>query len=223
MVPLVPPHHYSLFNSVVMSSDFQSSWSVDNKEFVHQVHRAYFELLYFQAKSLCSGSSIHPDDLLQDLFLKIAQHPNQFREQLETEKGLNYLRASLRNRFLDLCRSDKSRRQNEQMFGAQRTGQTSLYAHCPDTHQKHIEHFLALTLKGRELEIMILYSQGFKYREIAEILDMKTSTVGASITRSKDKLAKALESDDMDQFKNIDIEKWRRKKPRRPELFDEEE
>lgn len=223
MVPLVPPHHYSLFNSVVMSSDFQSSWSADDQEFVRQVWQAYFEPLYLSAIKLCNGNSVNPDDLVMDLFVKIAYNPGTFRKKLEQEKGAGYLFAALKNKFRDILRSEKSRRQNEQAIGTLRTGQTSLYAHCANIWQEHIEHFLALVLKGRELDIMVWFSRGFKYREIAQKLGMNINTVGVSIKRSREKLIKALEDAGMDRYKNIDIKKWRRKRPRNPELFDEEE
>lgn len=205
-----------------MSSDFQSSWSPDDQEFVRQVWQVYFEPLYLSAVKLCSGNRVSPDDLVMDLFYKIAKKPDLFRSNLE-QRGAGYLFTALKNEFRDTLRSDKSRRQNEQAITLLRTGQTSLYAHCANIWQEHIEHFLGLVLKGRELDIMVWFSRGFKYREIAEKLGMNINTVGVSIKRSREKLIKALGDAGMDRFKNIDIKKWRRKRPRDPELFDEEE
>lgn len=206
-----------------MPSDFQSSWSADDQEFIGQVWQVYFEPLYLSAVKLCNGNGVSPDDLIQDLFHKIAFAPLKFRQKLERKEGAGYLFISLKNGFLDSLRAEKSRRQNEQAAGAQRTGKTSIYAHCASICQEDIEHFFALVLKGRELDIMIFFSRGFKYREIAQKLGININTVGVSIKRSREKLIKALGDAGMDRFKNIDIKKWRRKRPRNPELFDEEE
>lgn len=224
MVPLVPPHHCSLFNSVSMSSDFQSLYVVDDQEFVRQLYQVYYDPLYLSAVKLCHNSMLSPDDLVQDLFLKILRQLRQFRQKLEQEENAGYLFVSLKNQFLDNWRSDKSRRQNEQAVGNKRIGHNSLYSQCADIWQEHIEDFIASVLKDRELEIMIHYARGLKYKEIASALRMNINTVGVSIKRSKEKLKKVLEeTPGLDRFKNIDIEKWRRKKPRDPELFDEEE
>ncbi|MDN5348669.1 MAG: hypothetical protein PWQ54_65 [Bacteroidales bacterium] len=55
-------------------------------------------------------------------------------------------------------------------------------------------------LRSKERTIIILYSEGFKYLEIAEITDMKQTSIGQTIARILRKMEKTLKTIDYEMY-----------------------
>lgn len=68
------------------------------------------------------------------------------------------------------------------------------------TDDNHRDFFLAKAmeiLNNKEKELVALYSEGFSYMEISEILNIKFNSVGKKLSRSLDKIRKNLKTSDL--------------------------
>jgi RNA polymerase sigma-70 factor, ECF subfamily len=125
-------------------------------------------------------------DALQEVYLRyfIARSSGQ-----EIQNGKSWLYRVLRNYLLDRVKEAAFR--NKASLEEAET--------IPDLSDPEQEYLRAFTRKQildalapRELECLQLRAEGFDYREIAQILSVRSGTVGATLARALKKIRKAL-------------------------------
>ncbi|MCI0420670.1 MAG: RNA polymerase sigma factor [Acidobacteria bacterium] len=126
--------------------------------------------------------------LLQEVFLRyfIARSSGQ-----EIQNGKAWLYRVLKNYLLD--RVKEAAYKNKASLEEAET--------IPDITDPEQEYLRAFTRKRilevlapRELECLQLRAEGFDYKEIAQILRVRSGTVGATLARALNKIRKALNS-----------------------------
>ena len=125
-------------------------------------------------------------DALQEVFLRffIARSSGQ-----DIQNGKSWLYRVLRNYLLD--RVKEAAFKNKASLEEAET--------IPDASDPEQEYLRAFTRKQilevlapRELECLQLRAEGFDYKEIAQILSVRSGTVGATLARALNKIRKAL-------------------------------
>ena len=125
-------------------------------------------------------------DALQEVFLRffIARSSGQ-----DIQNGKSWLYRVLRNYLLD--RVKEAAFKNKASLEEAET--------IPDASDPEQEYLRAFTRKQilevlapRELECLQLRAEGFDYKEIAQILNVRSGTVGATLARALNKIRKAL-------------------------------
>ena len=125
-------------------------------------------------------------DALQEIFLRffIARSSGQ-----DIQSGKSWLYRVLRNYLLD--------RMKEAAFKNKASLEEA--EAIPDASDPEQEYLRAFTRKQilevlapRELECLQLRAEGFDYKEIAQILNVRSGTVGATLARALNKIRKAL-------------------------------
>ena len=125
-------------------------------------------------------------DALQEVFLRyfVARNSGQ-----EIQNGKSWLYRVLRNYLLD--RVKEAAFKNKASLEEAET--------IPDVSDPEQEYLRAFTRKQilevlapRELECLQLRAEGFDYKEIAQILSIRSGTVGATLARALSKIRKAL-------------------------------
>jgi RNA polymerase sigma-70 factor (ECF subfamily) len=125
-------------------------------------------------------------DALQEVFLRyfVARSSGQ-----EIQNGKSWLYRVLRNYLLD--RVKEAAFKNKASLEEAET--------IPDVSDPEQEYLRAFTRKQilevlapRELECLQLRAEGFDYKEIAQILSVRSGTVGATLARALNKIRKAL-------------------------------
>jgi len=127
-------------------------------------------------------------DAVQEIFLRYFV----VRSQGQTIQNCKaWLFRVLRNHLLDSLKSASTK--NE--IGMEHAGQSVDAAQDPELTYHHTELARRIwsTLAPRELECLRLRNEGFCYEEIAEILSVRTGTVGALLTRAQKKIRKILD------------------------------
>lgn len=125
-------------------------------------------------------------DALQEAFLRyfVARSSGQ-----EIQNGKSWLYRVLRNYLLD--RVKEAAFKNKASLEEAET--------IPDISDPEQDYLRAFTRKQilevlapRELECLQLRAEGFDYKEIAQILSVRSGTVGATLARALNKIRKAL-------------------------------
>jgi len=125
-------------------------------------------------------------DALQEVFLRffIARSSGQ-----DIQNGKSWLYRVLRNYLLD--RVKEAAFKNKASLAEAET-----IPDASDPEQEYLRTFtrkqILEVLAPRELECLQLRAEGFDYKEIAQILNVRSGTVGAMLARALNKIRKAL-------------------------------
>jgi RNA polymerase sigma-70 factor (ECF subfamily) len=124
-------------------------------------------------------------DAVQETFLRYYLQ----RKQGEVKAERAWLFRVLRNYVLDLQKSVASK----MSVGLEEARFYPDKSHSPDRvfEQSEAVKVAIQVLSPRELQCLQLRTEGFSYREIAQILGIETGTVGALLARGADKIRKA--------------------------------
>ncbi len=141
--------------------------------------------------STLAGDSSGGQDAIQEIFLRyfVARTEGQ---QFDNPKA--WLFRVLRNHLLDNLKS--SRVKNE--VAMEGIDDSSDGQNDPELHYHRIEMVRTISslLAPRELECVRLRAEGLRYEEIAEILDLRQGTVGATLARAHKKVRRAMDRED---------------------------
>ncbi|MFO7862837.1 MAG: RNA polymerase sigma factor [Salinivirgaceae bacterium] len=124
-------------------------------------------------------------DLTQEVFEKLYMQIEKEKEKLKDPKSWLYKVAY--NRFANYY----SKKQLENRYQQEKNVTHPGYSESlPDEEQQKHEQFeKGLTkLKTEEYHLIMLYKEGLKYREMAEVLDMNPASVGKTLARTIEKL-----------------------------------
>ena len=169
--------------------DFQSGRS---SAFTALVTRHEGALLY-HARSLLGDRSA-ADDAVQEAFLRLAQHPPDLEDNVDTSRKQlsSWLHCVTRNLCMDAIRSEKSRRGREAAVApgeAIRGGIDTVEA--ADTRAAVRQGLDRLPPDQKEVLSLRLLSDK-SYREIADVTGRKVGTVGWLVSEGLERLADEL-------------------------------
>ncbi len=136
------------------------------------------------------------EDLLQDTFLKALAYRNQFEDSSNLKA---WACAIMKNTYINNYR--KNSRQNttfdntKDLFLLSQNRDTSNVE--PDSAYREKEINKAIERLDNEFKVPFkMHMQGYKYKEIAEILGIKIGTVKSRISSTRDKLSSILDGYD---------------------------
>jgi RNA polymerase sigma-70 factor (ECF subfamily) len=132
---------------------------------------------------LLAGSREAAQDAVHEAFLRY-YHARGAGQQIPNPKP--WLFRVLRNHILDQRRAQQSRRE----IGLENLSQAPDGAPDPESlcWRSELSRSLAAALAPRERECFRLRAEGLRYAEIAEILGIRSGTVGALLARAHQKL-----------------------------------
>lgn len=145
----------------------------------------------FRLVSKFSVSRHEAEDIVQEVFVKLYLQFNSGGE-VQYPKTWLYKVAS------NICINTVNRRKemhiieriNESEFGESH----SIESKIESKEQEKIIHEALLKLKEQERIIVILYSEGLSYKEIAEISGVRFSSISKSLSRAMEKLKPLLKN-----------------------------
>ncbi|MCS7316007.1 MAG: RNA polymerase sigma factor [Bryobacterales bacterium] len=131
----------------------------------------------YRYATLVLGSSQAAEDVLQDTFLRLFA---ALRSGTEIRDRKAWLFRVLRNACLERRRN--LRWKNEVELPAE----VAMPGASPeaDYHRRHLAWQLARVLSPRELECVRLRAEGLSYAQIANVLRVRSGTVGALLSRA---------------------------------------
>jgi RNA polymerase sigma-70 factor (ECF subfamily) len=201
----------------VMNSNEHKVLTVADEHLAAAIWEDFHEALLFMAKGLClrfAKDEKLTHELLHDLFLKVAAKPGKFREGI-AQKGTAYLRTAMKHMLIDRHRALNTRRlQNIDEVPDYQIPNSTLYHLCAEELQQRLYESIEPVLRGEgSLPAMMLYIDGYSYKEIAAELGLPIGTVSSQINRAKKKLC--------DYYEDWDFKRLSRYK-KRPKLFDKD-
>lgn len=174
------------------------SWKTgDQSAFAALVERHQAALLRHARAILGAGSPY--EDVVQDVFLKLAQSPPDLEEEVlgdpERERAqlLSWLHKVTRNACMDTIRTDTRRKRREQQVAASESAEGGLATIEERDTRALVERELAkLPVDQREVLVLRLLGER-SYKEIAEITGKNVGTVGWLISVGLKALGEGLE------------------------------
>ena len=155
-----------------------------------EVYNKFYGEIYQFAFQL-SISQTESKDLLQDAFMRLYR---------ELHRGVNIEnpRAWLYKVVLNLWRNkfNKEKRQqlNNLQYGSKEANSQTPEIDLIKKEKRELVFNCMAQLPIKDRDILLLYHDGLTYAEIADILDMKTTSVGTTLSRSIKKLKVALKT-----------------------------
>jgi RNA polymerase sigma factor (sigma-70 family) len=130
------------------------------------------------------GDRAQADDVANDAFLRLYRQPT-----LQNDGNVGgWLYRTATNLGVDTLRMSSRRRQHEQ--AASRVARENIQAGPLDDllreeRRRRVRHVLSF-LKPAQAQLLILRSAGFSYKEIADVLEVKASSVGTMLNRAEE-------------------------------------
>lgn len=163
--------------------------------FKETYYKYYPELIKY-GRRLCA-SNIDIDDLVQETFLRYHIELSKTSDIENTRAWLYKVMLNLtitfknreslhKNKIKDFERSDMALGIDEEFSRKERR----------ELVLQHLEH-----LPEKEKNLLLLYHNGLKYKEIAEVLDINPNSVGKLLVRSISRLKQLLKADYHELFK----------------------
>ena len=150
-------------------------------EALKEIYEVSSSVIYGLALSITKNKE-DAEDILHDTYIKLVEKAYTYKPQ---GKPLAWLCMITKN--LSLMKLRKRKNEKDQDIN---------YAYIEKSDDKIILKSAFASLNSEELQIVSLYSFGFKHKEIAEILDIPLSTVLSKYHRSLKKMKKFLEGGD---------------------------
>ena len=150
----------------------------------------------FRTLLAISAGSDAAEDFLQETFLKAYRAIGSFRGRSSVRTWLVRIAT---NTFYEHCRREQTRRRHISRIESEGSG-TSLRVVSPaDDEDGRRREFRDLALRGlaalrvTDRIVLTLHDiEGYRYAEIAEILDIAPGTVGSQLSRARERLAVAI-------------------------------
>lgn len=152
--------------------------------------KIYYMCLHFL------GTPQDAEDAAADIFIKAYNALGTFNPQYNFSTWIFKIAV---NRSLEILRRQKRERdyllsQNESLNGKKLTEINSPAAvFFKDSQKESLERALKTLPVKYRTALMLKYREGFSYRQISDIMEIPTNTVGSLILRGKKELRKKLE------------------------------
>jgi RNA polymerase sigma-70 factor (ECF subfamily) len=150
-------------------------------------------LLVKVVRSFAEGSA-DQDDLLQEILLQVWLSLPNFRDE---SKPTTWLYRIALNTALAWNRSEKKRRRGQDSLSITDAAAPVVTSAEAERNDRVVEQLYAAirALPPAKRALVVLYLDGFSYREIADVLGISESNVGVSLNRTKKELAAAVRED----------------------------
>ena len=158
---------------------------MDRAEYIRTVEQ-YANDIYRVAFCYCRNKS-DAEDIVQNVFLKLLQTEQQFQDELHKKKWLFRVAA---NQAKDFCTSSWKQKVVSMESIMNETG---LYMETKETSRLY-EAVMSLSSKYRPV-VHLYYYEEYSVKEIAEILNMKETTIQTRLMRARQKLQDMLKED----------------------------
>jgi RNA polymerase sigma-70 factor (ECF subfamily) len=149
----------------------------DRRRTVHRLVETYYAALYRYAYRL-TGSGVDAEDLTQETFCTATLKLGQLRDPLRVKP---WLFAILRKAYLHRLRSDKGTVPLEVVGDLPGPPPEGL----PDIDPERLQAALAELPEEFRTPIILYYFEDFKYRDIAEQMELPIGTVMSRLARAK--------------------------------------
>lgn len=146
-------------------------------------HKFYNEIYQFAFQ--LSLSQTESKDLLQDAFLRLF---NELDRKVEIENPRAWLYKVVLNLWRNEYNKTKKHQLNNTLFTNQKSSNPSPEIDLLKKEKRELVFSCMAQLPIKDSDILFLFHDGLSYAEIAEILDMKTTSVGTTLSRSIKKL-----------------------------------
>lgn len=177
-----------------MKKDIINNDFITSKKVINSIIHKHGKSLTVYARSLArSFRSFHLDenDLLQDFYLKILEKPNIYTKIKESDNQISYLFSILKHDALNVIKKNENRLNRETQIFFERF-EYDIHTTTSLT-EKNIKDFLdAFVTDEVDKKIMSMRIQGYKYKEIADVLNIPANHIGVKINRMKGKIQKQL-------------------------------
>jgi len=150
----------------------------------NEIYKQHFTTIY-RMVSKFSVNRFEAEDIVQEVFIKLYL-------QFESGSEVQYPKTWLYKVAANICINTVNRRKEthslEMVHDSELGARDSLEAKMEQTEQETIIREALLKLKEHERLIVILYSEGLSYKEIAMISGVRFSSVSKSLSRALEKL-----------------------------------
>jgi RNA polymerase sigma-70 factor (ECF subfamily) len=148
-------------------------------------------LLLKVVRSFAEGRA-DQDDLLQEILLQVWLSLPNFRED---SKPTTWLYRVALNTALAWKRGEKKRRRGQDSVPVSDVAAASVESAEPEASHRIVDQLYAAirALPPGKRALVVLYLDGFSYREIAEVVGISESNVGVSLNRIKKELAATIQ------------------------------
>jgi RNA polymerase sigma-70 factor, ECF subfamily len=131
------------------------------------------------------GDQARAEDLANEVFLKLHQHPAQTPEssvggwlyRTATNLGIDSLRATARRSHFE---QDAARQETFTASG----NESGLDAALRHEREQHVRTVLA-DLKPAQAQLLLLRATGYSYKELASALELETGSIGTLLIRAE--------------------------------------
>jgi len=161
----------------------------DKAAFNTLVRKYQFELLNFFSRM---GDYKGAEDLTQETFLRLYRYRNRYKPSAKLKTFL-YLLA--RRAWIDHCRASGRRRERYEEYRREQELHAPSAEPLLEEARARVE--AALNELSEEMRMVVVLSvyQGFKYREIAEMLEIPLGTVKTRMHNALKRLRRLLEDE----------------------------
>jgi len=165
---------------MVLRESLAEHWDEADFQAIFQQH--YARIVDILVRLL--GDRAHADDVANDAFWRLYRHPTL---QADGNVG-GWLYRTATHLGIDALRMSGRRRQHEEAAG--RTKQENIQAGPLDDllreeRCRRVRQVLSL-LKPAQAQLLILRSAGLSYKEIADALEVKATSVGTMLNRAEE-------------------------------------
>ena len=156
----------------------------------NDIYQQHYRTVFRLVSKFTLGSH-ETDDIVQDVFVKL---------YLQMEAGVvvlypkTWLYKVATNTCLNTLSRNKETHSIDKISDLETTIADSIDTKIENAEQQNILQHALLKLKENERTIVILYSEGLSYKEIAEISGIRFSSIGKSLSRSLEKLKPLLKN-----------------------------
>jgi len=150
--------------------------------FYHEIYQFAFQLSISQTES---------EDLLQDTFMRL--HKELLRS-VHIENPRAWLYKVVLNLWRNKYNKEKRQQINNLQYKLQDVSSQTPEIDLIKKEKQELVFSCMAQLPVKDSSILLLYHDGLTYSEIADILDMKTTSVGTTLSRSIKKLKTLLKT-----------------------------
>ena len=156
----------------------------------NSIYQQHYATVFHLVSKFTLGSH-ETDDIVQDVFVKLYL---QLEAGVIVEYPKTWLYKVATNACLNSIGRNKETHSIDKISDMEATFADSIDSQIENAEQQSILQHALLKLKENERIIVILYSEGLSYKEIAEISGVRFSSIGKSLSRSLEKLKPLLKN-----------------------------
>lgn len=156
----------------------------------HDIYQQHYAMVFRLVSKFTLGSH-ETDDIVQDVFVKLY---TQIEGGVMVEYPKTWLYKVATNACLNAIGRNKETHSIENAGLLETIVADSIDTKIENDEQQRMVQRALLTLKENERTIVILYSEGLSYKEIAEASGVRFSSIGKCLSRSLEKLKPLLKN-----------------------------